>query len=274
MAHAEAAAAHDPLFGLAGRAYVVTGAASGIGRAMAGALLRHGAQVLLIDQHAGALEAVAAGWREAAHRVQHGAADIEDADAMQRLVAGFAQSAGGLDGLFANAGISGGPGFGSAAGRDSAGLAQQSPAHWRRILDVNLHGTLNSLQAALPALSARGGGRIVVTASIASLRAEPFVSYAYAAAKGAVLRLVQQAALDLAPQGITVNAIAPGFIRTGIGEGRLHDPAVAEALAARVPLGRLGEPQDLEGLAVFLASRASAYLTGAVIPVDGGYLLN
>ena len=113
----------------------------------------------------------------------------------------------------------------------------------------------------------------MVTASLASLVPEPFVSYAYAVAKGAVLRLVQQAAVELAPHGITVNAIAPGFIRTRIGGGRLDDADVADVLASRVPLGRLGEAEDLQGVTVFLASGSSAYITGVVVPVDGGYLL-
>lgn len=261
-------------FGLQGHRSLVTGAASGIGRAMAGALLRQGAEVLLVDRDPASLDAVLAALPPALRsRAQGGACDVTDLAQLQRLVEGF----GALDSLFANAGISGGPGFGTEAGRASGALAAQSMEQWRRVMDVNLYGTANCLQAALPALKhhrASGAGRIVVTASVAGMQAEPFVSYAYALAKTAAVRLVQQAAIELAPQGITVNAIAPGFIRTGIADGRLHDADVAAGLVPRIPLGRLGDPADLEGLAIFLASRASAYLTGAVIPVDGGYLLN
>lgn len=269
----------QPLFQLDGLRCVVTGAASGIGRAMAEALLGHGAAVLMVDRDATALANVLATVPPTQRpRAHSGACDITDAARFQRLMSDF----GALDALFANAGVSGGPGFGIETGRESGTLAAQEMDHWRRVMDINLHGTATCLQAALPALKrhprrqGRQGrqGRIVVTASVAGVQAEPFVSYAYALAKAAVVRLVQQAALELAPHGITVNAIAPGFIKTGIANGRLHDADVADGLVPRIPLGRLGEAADLGGLAVFLASRASAYITGAVIPVDGGYLLN
>ncbi len=256
------------LFDLEGRRFVVTGAASGIGRAMAGALLGQGAQVLLVDRDAQALQAVLAGAH--AGRVHIGVCDINHTAAFQQLVDGF----GAVDGLFANAGISGGPGFGTEAGRELGTLSQQSMAQWHQIMEVNLCGTATCMQAVLPAMKRRRHGRIVVTASVAGVQAEPFVSYAYALAKAAVVRLVQQSALELGPHGITVNAIAPGFIKTGIANGRLHDTDVAGLLVPRIPVGRLGEADDLAGLAVLFASRASAYITGAVIPVDGGYLLN
>lgn len=260
-------------FRLEGQRCVVTGAASGIGRAMATALLDHGAEVLLVDRDATALAAVLdTALPTQRQRAHSGACDITDAARFQRLVDGF----GALDALFANAGVSGGPGFGTEAGRESGTLAAQQMDHWRRVMDINLLGTATCLQAVLPALKQhpQRQGRIVVTASVAGLQAEPFVSYAYALAKAAVVQLVQQTALELAPHGITVNAIAPGFIKTGIANGHLHDDDVARGLVPRIPLGRLGDAADLGGLAVFLASRASAYITGAVIPVDGGYLLN
>ncbi|MDB5913230.1 MAG: short-chain dehydrogenase, partial [Ramlibacter sp.] len=100
----------------------------------------------------------------------------------------------------------------------------------------------------------------------------PFCGYAYAASKAAVINVMRQAAVELAPHGILVNAIAPGFIHTGIGGGRLDDAAVRDRLAARVPLGRIGQPQELGGLTLLLASDAGSYITGTVIPVDGGVL--
>ena len=258
-------------FLLEGLRCVVTGAASGIGMAMARALLDHGAEVLLVDRDNAALATVLDATPPAQRpRAHSGACDITDATGVQRLVDGF----GAIDALFANAGVSGGPGFGLEAGRESGTLAAQQMDQWRHVMDINLHGTATCLQAALPALKQSRQARIVVTASVAGVQAEPFVSYAYALAKTAVVRLVQQAALELAPHGITVNAIAPGFIKTGIAQGRLHDADVAAGLVPRIPLGRLGDAAELGGLAVFLASRASAYITGAVIPVDGGYLLN
>lgn len=259
------------MFHLDGHRAAVTGAASGIGHAVTCALLAQGAEVLLIDRDPAllkqAMQDLAPDQQARAHA---SLADITDADRLKELLTGF----GPLDAIFANAGISGGPGFGTPAGQESGVLERQSMDHWRQVLDVNLMGTVQTLQAALPVLRRGGGGRMVVTASVAGLQAEPFVSYAYAMAKTAVVRLVQQTALELAPQGITVNAIAPGFIRTGIADGRLHDPQTSASLQRLIPLGRLGNPSDLGGLAAFLASRSSDYITGAVIPVDGGYLLN
>lgn len=258
-------------FQLQGQRCVVTGAASGIGLAMARALLEHGAEVLMLDHDDAALAAVLDATPPLQRPHAHsGACDITDATRFQSLIDGF----GAIDALFANAGVSGGPGFGTEAGRESGTLVAQQMDQWRRVMDINLHGTATCLQAVLPALKHRQQGRIVVTASVAGVQAEPFVSYAYALAKAAVIRLVQQTAIELAPHGITVNAIAPGFIKTGIAQGRLHDADVAAGLVPRIPLGRLGDAAELGGLAVFLASRASAYITGAVIPVDGGYLLN
>jgi len=258
-------------FQLQGQRCVVTGAASGIGLAMARALLEHGAEVLMLDHDDAALAAVLDATPPLQRPHAHsGACDITDATRFQSLIDGF----GAIDALFANAGVSGGPGFGTEAGRESGTLVAQQIDQWRRVMDINLHGTATCLQAVLPALKHRQQGRIVVTASVAGVQAEPFVSYAYALAKAAVIRLVQQTAIELAPHGITVNAIAPGFIETAIAQGRLHDADVAAGLVPRIPLGRLGDAAELGGLAVFLASRANAYITGAVIPVDGGYLLN
>ncbi len=260
-----------PMFDLNGHRAAVTGAASGIGNAMARALLAHGAEVLMVDRDTASLDKAMQDLAPSHQaRTRAGHADITDADRLRKLLAEF----GSLDAIFANAGISGGPGFGTPAGRESGTIERQSMDNWRMVMDVNLIGTANTLQAALPMLRRGGGGRIVITASVAGVQAEPFVSYAYAMTKTAVVRLVQQAALELASQGITVNAIAPGFIRTGIADGRLHDPQTSASLRRLIPLGRLGEPTDLGGLAVFLASRCSDYITGAVIPVDGGYLLN
>lgn len=267
----KSSAAHAArLFDVAGRAYVVTGAASGLGMAIAEALAVNGARVLLLDRDSDRLEDVAA-------RLGAGTTsrwlDVADAGALQAAIEGFAGQHGSVDGIFANAGISGGAGFGTATGSLSGRLQEQDPAHWRGVLQVNLFGVLNSLQAVVPAMKRAGRGCVVVTASIGGMRAEPFVSYSYAAAKAAVIQLVRQSALELAPFGIRVNAIAPGFVRTCIAGGRLHDPAVEAELVTRIPLGRLGELQEIQGIALLLASDAGSYLTGSIFPVDGGVLL-
>jgi len=258
------------LFEVAGRAYVVTGAASGLGLAISEALIANGARVLLLDRDADKLE-------QAALRLGTGttsrAVDVSDAGAVQTAVDGFVGNEASVDGMFANAGIGGGAGFGTPAGALTGRLQEQDASHWSRVLQINLVGVLHSLQAVVPAMKRAGRGSIVVTASVAGMQAESFVSYSYAAAKAAVIQLVRQSALELAPFGIRVNAIAPGFVRTGIADGRLHDPAVEADLARRIPLGRLGAPHEIQGLALLLASDAGSYLTGGLFPVDGGVLL-
>ena len=120
-------------------------------------------------------------------------------------------------------------------------------------------------------MKAQRSGRIIVTSSIGGIRAEPMVGYAYAATKAAVSNLVRQAALELAPYNVLINAIAPGPFLTNIGGGRLHrEPETAQSFAEMVPLGRLARPDELKGLALLLASPASSFITGAVIPIDGG----
>ncbi len=115
------------------------------------------------------------------------------------------------------------------------------------------------------------GGSIVATASIAGLRSEPLVGYGYAAAKAAVVNIVRHAAVDLAPYNVRVNAIAPGPFLTNIAGGRLHrEPEVAKKFAAPVPLGRMAQPDEIKGLALLLASPAGSFITGTVIPIDGG----
>jgi NAD(P)-dependent dehydrogenase (short-subunit alcohol dehydrogenase family) len=113
-------------------------------------------------------------------------------------------------------------------------------------------------------------GRIIVTASIAGMRGERMCGYAYAATKSAVINLVRQSSIELSSYGVTINAIAPGPFLTDIGNGRLHDPEVAAGFVSDVPMGRLGQPDEIKGLALLLASPASSYITGAVIPIDGG----
>ncbi|MBC7378346.1 MAG: SDR family oxidoreductase [Burkholderiaceae bacterium] len=258
------------LFDLKGRPCVVTGAASGIGLAIAEVLAANGSRLLLLDRDAQGLNDVAS-------RLQASAAsralDVADADALRQAVDAFITDTGRIDGLFANAGISGGAGFGTAAGVTSGQLEQQDGKHWHSILDVNLLGVLNSLQAVVPAMKRQRSGSIVITASITGIQAEPFVSYSYATAKAAVIQVMRQSALELGPFGIRVNAIAPGFIKTAIAGGRLHDAAVESALSRKIALGRLGAVHELQGIALLLASDAGSYITGSVLPVDGGALL-
>ncbi len=260
------------VFDVAGKSFVVTGAASGLGEAMSEVLSANGAHVLLIDSDAQALKRVHERLSATGGRVQSQVIDVSNAPALKAQVAEFVDNRQGLDGLFANAGISGGPGFGTEAGAVTGGIEAQSPQDWERVFQINLHGVVASLQSAAAVMKLQKHGSLVLTASIAGVKAEPFVSYAYATVKSAVIQLMRQTALELAPYGVRVNAIAPGFIKTNIAGGRLHDDATALRLQSKIPLGRLGRASELHGITLLLASDASSYITGALIPIDGGVL--
>jgi NAD(P)-dependent dehydrogenase (short-subunit alcohol dehydrogenase family) len=144
-------------------------------------------------------------------------------------------------------------------------------AAWQRVLDVNLTAQLNTMKFAAPHMKAQGGGRIVATASVAGLRSERMVAYAYAATKAALINVVRHAAMELAPHNVLVNAIAPGPFATNIAGGRMRrEPEIARQFAALVPLGRVAATDEIKGLALLLASPAGSFITGAVIPIDGG----
>jgi NAD(P)-dependent dehydrogenase (short-subunit alcohol dehydrogenase family) len=244
-------AAH--LFDLTDKAAVVTGAASGLGLAIAEALADNGARVGLLDRDAASLEAVTRQFEQAGREVLPLVIDVADTQ--------------GLDICFANAGMSAGPGYATEAGQ----MANVKIAEWQRVLDVNLTGIFATLQAASIPMKAQRSGRIVVTASVAGLKAEKPVGYAYAATKAAVINLVRQASRELAPHNVLVNAIAPGPFFTNIAGGRLHrDPEVVKMFADAVPLCRIAQPEEIQGLALLLASGASSFITGTVIPIDGG----
>lgn len=260
------AAVLDRLFDVRGLGALVTGAASGIGLAIAEVLALCGAHVTLADaDEEGAV-------RETARLAGRGCAvrsavvDVADPAAVDAVVEAAAAVPGGLQVVFANAGVSAGPGPTTAEGQ----LTAVDRARWERVLAVNLGGVLATLQAAARHLPGDGRGRVVVTSSIAGLAGDPMVGYAYAAAKAGALALVRQAAADLGRRGIRVNALAPGSVRTGIAEGRIADPEVAQQFASATVLGRIADPTELQGLALFLASPASSYVTGATFTVDGG----
>ena len=126
------------------------------------------------------------------------------------------------------------------------------------------------MKATIPTLKEQRSGKIVVTASIAGLRANPSIGYSYTASKAALVLLIKELALELAPFGVQVNGLAPGPFKTNINGGRFFDPDNAAREAATVPLGRLAQPHEIKGLALLLSSDASSYITGAVIPIDGG----
>lgn len=260
------------IFDVTGKSFVVTGAASGLGKAMAQVLSSNHAHVLLLDKDAVSLKRLHDRLAGAGGQVESQAVDVTNTHELKLHIANFIAQRQGLDGLFANAGVSGGPGFGTEMGAVTGGIEAQNPAEWENLFRINLHGVIASLQSAVGVMKQQRRGSLVLTASIAGVKAEPFVSYVYAAAKSSVVQVMRQAALELAPFGVRVNAIAPGFITTNIADRRLHDSATAAMLGARVPMGRLGKPDELHGVTLLLASDASSYMTGTLIPVDGGVL--
>ncbi|MGY1592232.1 SDR family NAD(P)-dependent oxidoreductase [Geodermatophilus sp. SYSU D00965] len=253
---------------LDGRHALVTGAASGLGLAIAEGLLQCGAAVTLLDVDGEELERSAAALAEAGGPVSTRRCDVSEPAAVEAAVAEAAAERGGLHAVFANAGIAGGPSVQAPEGR----LYDMDWKTFDGALAVNLVGTLATIRAAAKVMRPAGGGSIVVTVSTAGLRADAMVGYGYSASKGALANLVRQAAVDLAPDGIRVNGIAPGPFYTNIGGRGPKDPAIDQAWADTVLLRRMGSPSEVQGLALLLASDAASFMTGAVYPVDGGTL--
>jgi NAD(P)-dependent dehydrogenase (short-subunit alcohol dehydrogenase family) len=256
------------LFDVSGHVAVVTGAASGLGLAYAEVMAENGATVVMVDLNEAELARQAARLVSAGCAVEPATLDVADTDGLRAAIDAAARRHGRLDVLFANAGISAGPGT---LITDAGAIDRFDPALFRRALDVNLTATVMAMRFAVPHMKLRASGSIVATASIAGIRSEPMVGYGYIASKAAVINVVRQAAVELAPWNIRVNAIAPGPFVTNIGGGRLHrEPDVVKLFADMVPMGRLAKTDEIKGLALLLASPAGSYLTGTVIPIDGG----
>jgi NAD(P)-dependent dehydrogenase (short-subunit alcohol dehydrogenase family) len=262
------------LFDVTGLATIVTGGASGIGLAYAEVMAQNGARITIFDADGKALDRVIERLRKDGQDIDGEVVDITDRAALDRAFDATAQRRGCLDVVFANAGIGGGPGFLKLDGERNADRALESlPIEaWDRIIAVDLTAVFATLQAAARHMKGRGG-RIIVTTSISAIRTEAFVAAPYVAAKAGAAHLVRQAAHELARYNITVNAIAPGPFVTNISGGRLQDPVVRAPFERFSPMHRLGEPEDIKGLALFLASPAAKFITGAQVVIDGGMIL-
>jgi NAD(P)-dependent dehydrogenase (short-subunit alcohol dehydrogenase family) len=251
----------DARFSLAGQAAIVTGASSGLGEMMAGGLAQAGCALLLAARREGELARVASAIEGAGGRALAHPADLRDPGHAEELVAAALAAFDRLDGVVLNAATS------------TIGPAEQEEAAaFEDVLRVNV-----GAQAALAAAAARamidggGGGWMILMSSILGRKAGtgPGVA-AYASSKIAVEGLTRELARQWAPHGIRVNALAPGYFPTEMNAPMTADPGRRAALVARIPLGRAGEPDDIAGVAVFLASRAAGYVTGQVLPLDGG----
>lgn len=256
------------LFDIKGHVALVTGAASGLGLAYAEVMAENGAKVMLIDMDAAGLDKVAARLKSAGCDVAQAVFDIGETEKLQRVIDETAARHGRLDIVFANAGSSAGPGF-ELTPAGSIGEGDLSKID--RSMQINFRANFLTIRFAAAHMKKQKSGSIVATTSIAGLRSEPLVSYGYVAAKAALNNAVRHAAVDLAPYNVRVNAIAPGPFLTNIAGGRLHkEPDAIKKFIGMVPMGRIAQPDEIKGLALLLASPAGSYITGAVIPIDGG----
>jgi NAD(P)-dependent dehydrogenase (short-subunit alcohol dehydrogenase family) len=260
------------LFDITGKTVIVTGAASGLGLSIADAMAENGARVALFDLNRDGLEEAERRLRTTGADVLIKTVDVSDRDQMRRSVDAVADEFGRLDIAFGNAGIGAGPGFmGLDGSRNANGeMGSISDELWDRVMAVNLNSVFTTIQSCAFHMKKQRAGRIIITTSVASFRNEGWVGTPYMPAKAGAAHLVRQAALELAHYNITVNAIAPGAFATNIGGGRLKSEDVRRAMSKRIPLGRVADPNEIKGLALFLASSASSFVTGAEIPIDGG----
>jgi meso-butanediol dehydrogenase / (S,S)-butanediol dehydrogenase / diacetyl reductase len=257
---------------LDGRACMITGAARGIGRGIALRLAREGAGVCVADLNGEGAEAVAEEIRAAGGRAFGTGCDVGQRDSVSAAIEATIAELGRLDVLFNNAGIS-----------KTQHFLEITEEDWERIMRVNALGVLFGMQEAARRMKEQGGGKIVNTASIAGKEGFPLFP-AYCASKFAVVSLTQSGARDLAGDGITVNAFCPGVVETELWEqlddefielGETERPGQSlEEFSEGILVGRLSTPEDIAGLAVFLASEDSDYITGQAINVDGGMLVH
>lgn len=249
------------MISLVGKVALVTGGGQGIGRALALALAEAGADVAVADILLPAAQQVSAEIKTLGRRSLAIYADVTQSASVREMVEACQQALGGLDILVNNAGIF-----------PIKPVTAITEEEWDRVMAVNLKGTFLCSQAALAPMRRAGGGRIINVASVSGLVGAVGLTH-YAASKAGVIGFTKALAREVAPLGITVNAIAPGIIETETTRQTFPEGAL-QTYQAQVPLRRLGQPEDLTGLVVFLASPAAAYITGQVYAVDGGYTMH
>ena len=253
-------ATSNPAFNLTGKVALVTGGNGGIGLGLARGLAKAGAAIMVAGRNAEKSKAAAAELAKLGVQTATFDGDAAKPETAKAMVAATVAKFGRLDILIANAGIN---------------IRKQpqdyTPAEWQTILDTNLNGPFFGAQAAYPVMKAAGGGKIITTGSMMSIFGSPFAS-AYAATKGGIVQMTRSLAVAWAKDNIQVNAILPGWIDTDLTRAARKDvPGLHERVLGRSPTGRWGTPDDFEGIAVFLSSPASDFVTGTAIPVDGGY---
>lgn len=246
-------------FSLQGKVAIVSGASRGIGRAIALRYARSGAKVVVSSRKLEGVQAVALEIQAAAGEALPVQAHVGDAQAIETLVARTLETYGQVDILVNNAATN--PHFGPILTADEG--------QWDKTFDTNTLGVFRACKAVAGHMQAQGGGKIINTVSVTGIQPAPGLGL-YGVTKAAVIMLTKVLALELGHANIQVNAIAPGVIKTRMSQVLWDTPAIAEPLLQRLPLGHFGEPEDIAGLALYLASPASDYVTGAIFNVDGG----
>lgn len=249
-------------FSLRGKVAIVSGASRGIGEAIARTYAEAGAQVVLASRKIDGLSAVAETINTAGGEALAIAAHMGEPDSIRALVARTVEAFGGVDIVVNNAATN--PQFGP--------IMDSEDSMWDKILDVNLRGYFRLIREAVPHMTARGGGKAINIASVAGLVVSPGMGL-YGISKAAVLMLTRTLAVELAAQNIQVNAIAPGFIRTRFSQAIWDNEALNRQVVNSTPAARMGTPEELTGIALYLASAASSFTTGQTFVIDGGLTL-
>lgn len=248
------------LFDLTGKVALVTGASRGIGEAIAHAYAEAGANVVLASRKQEGLDPVAAAINaKSGGRAIAVAAHTGSGEAIQAVVDAATAEFGGIDICVNNAATN--PHFGP--------MMTAEDSHWQKIMDVNVMGYFRVVKACMPSMIERGGGKVINLASIAGTEPQPMMGV-YCVSKAAVLMMTQQMAAELAQHNIQVNAIAPGFIKTAFSSAIWQNEAVNKQVTAQIPQHRIADPKELTGMALYLASEASSFTTGATMLIDGG----
>lgn len=251
------------VFDLSGRVALITGGNGGIGLGMALGLAQAGADIVIAARDQEKMTNAKAMIEETGVQVLTASVDVADRSSIDKMVAASVERFGRLDVLVANAGI------------NIRKMPQDfSPEEWQKILDVNLNGPFHCAQAVYPQMKKQGGGKVITIGSMASIFGLPFAS-AYASTKGGIVQMTRVLATAWAKDNIQANAILPGWIDTEMTRrARADVDGLHDRVEKRTPAGRWGEPEDFAGIAVFLASPASDFVTGTAIPVDGGYSIS
>ncbi|WP_148861268.1 SDR family NAD(P)-dependent oxidoreductase [Marinobacter fonticola] len=249
----------NPLFDMTGKVALITGSTKGIGRSIAEEMARCGAKVVISSRKADVCEQVAGELKEQGFEAIAVPCHVGRKDDLKNLVDKTLDAFGQIDVLVCNAATN--PVYGP--------TQDMTDDAWDKIMDTNVKGTFWLTQMVLPHMAERGDGQVVLLSSIAGIRGNTVIG-TYGVSKAAEAALARNLAVEWGPKGIRVNSIAPGLVRTDFAKALVEDPVRLKRVEEKTPLRRIGEPVDIAGLAVFLSTKASAYITGQVIVADGG----